>query len=127
MMFSVAAPAPRSGQDHDRGAGSFLGANMKDGNDGPPDLPLSKNTTKHWPRTLPPSAPLPTLYHKGDTPRPDNSCEAQERREAREYFARTAPTPPRTPGEADCWHQDAAGLPCLHPDGLGHVGPHGAR
>lgn len=29
------------------------------------------------------------------------------------------------PGEYACWELWGPGVPCLHPDGVGHVGPHG--
>ncbi len=30
-----------------------------------------------------------------------------------------------TPGQYACWETWGPGVPCLHPDGVGHVGPHG--
>lgn len=90
---------------------------MKDG------LPLSERLPEHWPRALPPKSP-PNGPHRGDTPPPDESREAQERRIARNYLD-TLYTPSPVPGDAACWVLWGPGVPCLHPDGLGHCGPHG--
>ncbi len=32
-----------------------------------------------------------------------------------------------TPGQYACWETWGPGVPCLHPDGVGHVGQHGPQ
>lgn len=84
-----------------------------------------------------PSSPVNTLtrveicarFHAGDTPSPSADADALRRAEAGAELraaAHAAPRP-RIPGESDCWVLWGPGVPCLHPDGLGHVGPHGAN
>lgn len=69
--------------------------------------------------------------HRGDTPRPPRRGSSEEemqmaRCEARKYFHGLI-EPRRVPAQHDCWNLWGPGVPCLHPDGIGHLGPCGWR
>ena len=71
-------------------------------------------------------------WHRGDTPPPALSPEDFLRLEAHRELESMAPAPLSAPDENACWELwfvvgFRQGFPCLHPDGRGHVGPHGPR
>jgi hypothetical protein len=93
---------------------------MKDAADPSPRLPLV-NASKSQP--LAPARPHAFFSGK---PYPSLTREEFLRLEAAAFFFEMKPAQ-RIPGESDCWKLWGPGVPCLHPDGLGHLGPHGRR
>lgn len=102
---------------------------MEKGKDDSPRLPLSDvSASRQYRKLVVVTVSRLDVSNPGVPPLPSPAVDHDGilKREARQYFAALeSENRPRIAGEHDCWEMWGPGVPCLHPDGLGHLGPHG--